>query len=123
MPYLTNSQAQLLEDIVGIDPNFIEHPGAPVDNGAFVGHVTNSYNEFPQHQLTDQPYHPSGYAVHHDQSHLPVNTNSSVMNVCEIPAMEMWPGHLNFTVEFSKAQDKTKATPWIVSFSLLSHLE
>jgi hypothetical protein len=29
--------------------------------------------------------------------------------------MELWPGDQNFNVEFSKAQDKTKATPWIVS--------
>jgi hypothetical protein len=37
--------------------------------------------------------------------------------------MENWPGHLHFTVEFSKAQDKTKATPWIVSYTHFCYIK
>lgn len=29
--------------------------------------------------------------------------------------MENWPGEYAYNVEFSRAQDKTKATPWVVS--------
>ena len=45
---------------------------------------------------------------------MPINTSPSFAIPNGVPAIELWPGDLNFTVEFSKAQDKTKATPWIV---------
>ncbi|KAI9564864.1 hypothetical protein GHT06_008605 [Daphnia sinensis] len=119
-PYLlTNSQTQrIIANLMESPPPDIEDPVATVDNGSFMGHGTVFYNEFPQHQLADQVYHPnSDYVMHEEQSHIPVNTNSSFVSGNEIPATELWPGHLNFTVEFSKAQDK-KATPWIFSTKL-----
>ncbi|KZS21755.1 putative Tumor protein p73 [Daphnia magna] len=121
MPYLlTNSQTQrIIENLVESPPPFIEDPVLTVDTGNFMGHGTNTYNEFPSHQLPEQAYHPNNdYVIHEEQSHIPVNTNSSFVSVSQIPAMELWPGHLNFTVEFSNTQDRTKATPWIFSTKL-----
>ncbi|XP_057369678.1 cellular tumor antigen p53-like isoform X2 [Daphnia carinata] len=118
--FLTHSQTQtIIQNLVESPPPFIDDPAVAVDNGSFMDHGTDTYNEFPHHQLTDQAYHPNSDCVMlEEQSHIPVNTNSSFMSVSEIPAMELWPGHLNFAVEFSKAQDKTKATPWIFSTKL-----
>lgn len=36
--------------------------------------------------------------------------------------MENWPGDYAYTVEFCKAQDKTKATPWVVSIVVIYKL-
>lgn len=67
----------------------------------------------------DQLYHVNHAAILQDvplshQIHLNDSHFSNPNN--EVPALETWPGPLNFNVEFSKAQDRTKATPWIVSY-------
>ena len=116
----TNSQTQLLDSVlVSGDPTFVGQDGVhpaihPVETEIFnnVGnYADHAQSQIPtnQGQVDDQLYHP-GYFLPVQQT-LPMQA-SSTQN--EVPAMEMWPGHLNFEVEFGQSQDKTKATPWIV---------
>ena len=106
----TNSQTQVLESIIENSSNYVSHPNVPVDAvNTYIGNVTNNFSDFPQHQLTD----PTAYNVNNCPG-MPINTSPSFAIPNGVPAIELWPGDLNFTVEFSKAQDKTKAPPWIV---------
>ncbi len=120
---MTNSQTQLLAD-VGLlgngEPSFIGHESiAPVETGMFPNLGADSYGNFPpmpSHMTVEdqQLYHTSHFlTVQQEQQTVSMHASSTSLN--EVPAMEMWAGRLNFSVEFSKAQDRTKATPWIVS--------
>ncbi|EFX89004.1 hypothetical protein DAPPUDRAFT_304717 [Daphnia pulex] len=71
------------------------------------------YYDFQQQQLMDTTTYPINNCPV-----VPINTSPTFDISNGVPAMELWPGHLKFTVEFSKAQDKTKATPWIYSTKL-----
>jgi hypothetical protein len=99
-----------LESIIENSSNYVSHPNVPVDAvNTYIGNVTDNFSDFPQHQLT-----PTAYNVNNCPG-MPINTSPPFAIPNGVPAIELWPGDLNFTVEFSKAQDKTKATPWIVN--------
>lgn len=128
MPFniLSNSQTQLLEDLIGNTTNFVSHH----DENTYVNQHVPSYSDAPQQPImlnnlmtTDTAYNPIHTTVHEEQNFSAPLMNALSSNLHEIPAMEMWPGPHNFMVEFSQAQDKTKATPWIVSILKLCKLK
>merc|ERR1712071_648022 len=44
-----------------------------------------------------------------------MTSSSSSSSLSGIPSIENWSGNLNYLVDFNRAQDRTKATPWIFS--------
>ena len=70
--------------------------------------LSHNNHAFPHlNQMLEQP---------HNQLPVPLlQNNLSASNLHDIAGTDNWPGNLNYQIEFSKSQDKTKATPWIVS--------
>ena len=102
---MTNSQVQMLESIIGAaQQDVLMHDvNQPfVQNPAF-----GDFEALPD---------PAAYAVQNPlQTAHTLHSSSSTSSINGVPAMDNWAGDLNFTAQFSQAQDKTKATPWIVS--------
>lgn len=71
--------------------------------------LNHNNHAFPHlNQMLEQP-----------QTQLPpplLQNSHSASILHDIAGTDNWPGNLNYQIEFSKSQDKTKATPWIVSF-------
>ncbi len=108
----TNSQTQIIQSIMVENPsNYVEPQVAPIEaENTYICHNTDSYHNFPHHQLAET----TAYPINNCPG-IQINTSPTFDVSNGVPAMELWPGDQNFNVEFSKAQDKTKATPWIVS--------
>lgn len=70
--------------------------------------LSHNNHAFPHlNQMLEQP---------HNQLPVPLlQNNLSASNLHDIAGTDNWPGNLNYQIEFSKSQDKTKATPWIFS--------
>lgn len=117
---LTSSQTQsiaellsntaLVQQVVHYDPNNFNH-------GTFNNGFSNNQN-YSTVNTSNVQFHqstscPELGVLSGQQIPTNVSTGNEVSN--EVPATDNWIGDFNFTVEFNKAQDKTKATPWIVS--------
>lgn len=115
---LTNSQAQTLEELISGNAGF-EQP-APHYDSSFVQHDQGTFNSGFGLEPTFASIDPLTGHFHQSVScpeigvHQHIHTSLSAGSLNVVPPMDNWTGLHNFTVEFSKAQDKTKATPWIV---------
>jgi len=104
----TPSQTQLLESIITTENLYIDNAG-PVRN------------EFPMHFEEDTSAvftSIQNYPPQHQQTASAFHSSSSSSSLSGIPSLENWSGNLNYHVEFNRAQDRTKATPWIFSSKL-----
>ena len=108
----TNSQTQILDSIIGVqgllpsDPN--PHNNLYLDSSApFINYHGSGLNVYPTLNSCPVPLL--------QENVLTPALPSLQLNMNGIPSMENWAGEFNFQVEFNRAQDQTKATPWIVS--------
>lgn len=102
------------------------HYGAPIQEESLLINHAPTFDDFQQQPIlcpsllppTEQSYHNNQSSLLQDESFATLQL-SSFPNFNEVPAIDIWAGNLNFSVEISKAQDRTKATPWIVCISFL----
>lgn len=124
LPYniLTNSQTRILNALIENTSNFVSHDvRIDDDTSLYINQVVNNFNEYqppndscPGLIPSNQIYHTLPIALPQDEANHGALNSNPFKTLDDIPAMDVWSGHLNFGVEFSKAQDRTKATPWIV---------
>ena len=98
-------------DLLPMQPAYVEPMAGQSSNYQSYSVHNHTFPHVNQ-QMREQP--------HHLQLPAPLLQNSlSSSNLHDIAGTENWPGNLNYQIEFSKSQDKTKATPWIVSTFVL----
>ena len=68
-----------------------------------------------EHFVMDPNHHQLFENQHCPPEHLASSVTPTPSSLQGVPPMENWPGEYAYNVEFSRAQDKTKATPWVVS--------
>lgn len=104
----TQSQTQLLESIITTENLYTDNPECT--HNEFTTHLTNDANGvFTSLQ---------NYPTQQQQVFPDFHSSSSSSSLSGVPPLENWSGNLNYHVEFNRAQDRTKATPWIFSSKL-----
>lgn len=87
-----------------------------MDHALFNDHTSGFESYQPeQHFHNGDSCHQQLFQADHCQSGQVTTAPPTSSSLHGVPAMDNWAGEFNYTVEFSKAQDKTKATPWVVS--------
>ena len=100
----TQSQTQILESIITTENLFVDNHAPTRDE--FSLHFENDGSDV----YTSLQNYPA-----QQQQVLPTfQSSSSSSSLSGIPSIENWSGNLNYLVDFNRAQDRTKATPWIV---------
>jgi len=101
----TQSQTQILESIITTENLFVDNHAPTRDE--FSLHFENDGSDV----YTSLQNYPA-----QQQQVLPTfQSSSSSSSLSGIPSIENWSGNLNYLVDFNRAQDRTKATPWIFS--------
>ena len=118
---LTGSQTQAIASIIGTDPNLLYEVVDPINvhpTGNVMADSTGMFVDVPFGGYGQQQHFGDNTALsnqHHFQELEQVVAPPASSLVHGVPAIDNWPGELGYCVEFNKSQDKTKATPWVVS--------
>lgn len=117
----TGSQTQAIASIIDDSTLFNLHNEPGLDNAIFGAPVPvfDGYHHGNEHFVMDPNQHLFEHSNQHCPSeHLASSVTPTPPSLQGVPPMENWPGDFAYSVEFCKAQDKTKATPWVVSIIL-----